>query len=130
MRSVLAPPLSQRSLISIVDDDQAFRDSLRRLLSSFGYAVAAFPSAVEFLASPKLTVTACLVADIHMLSMTGIDLYRHLINNGQPIPTILVTAYPDDRMRDQMLAEGVDAYLYKPLDEGRLIDCLRSVFNR
>jgi FixJ family two-component response regulator len=130
VRSVLEPSLSERSLISIVDDDQAFRDSLRRLLKSFGYAVEAFPSASDFLSSPKRTATACLVADIHMLSMTGIDLYRHLIRQEQPIPTILVTAYPDDRVREQMLAEGVEAYLYKPLDEVSLMDCLRSAFAR
>ncbi|MBB6186644.1 FixJ family two-component response regulator [Rhodanobacter sp. MP7CTX1] len=127
---VLEPPLSERSLISIVDDDQSFRDSMRRLLKSLGYAVAVFPSALEFLASPKISATACLVADIHMLSMSGIDLYRHLIKKGQPIPTILVTAYPDDRVREQLLAEGVDCYLYKPLDESHLIGCLRSAFAR
>ena len=128
--SVVEPPLSERSLISIVDDDQSFRDSLRRLLRSLGYAVAVFPSAIEFLGSPKRSATACLVADIHMLSMTGIELYRHLHEKGQSIPTILVTAYPDDATREQMLAEGVDCYLYKPLDEGHLVGCLRSAFAR
>ena len=64
------------SQISVVDDDQSFRDSMRRLLKSLNYAVAVFPSAAEFLASPQLAATACLVADIHMPAMTGIELYN------------------------------------------------------
>ena len=74
--------LSEQSLISIVDDDQSFRDSMRRLLKSMGYPVAVFPSAAEFLASPKLTATACLVADVQMPVMTGVELYEHLIKIG------------------------------------------------
>ena len=92
--------LSKQSLISIVDDDQSFRDSMRRLLKSLGYAVAVFPSAAEFLASPKLAATACLVADIHMPAITGVELYKHLIETGHAIPTILVTAYPDDSVAE------------------------------
>ena len=122
--------LSEQSLISIVDDDQSFRDSMRRLLRSLGYTVAVFASAAEFLASPKLTATACLIADIHMPAMTGVELYRHLIEAGHAIPTILITAYPDDGVRERMLSLGVACYLRKPLDEPALIECLRSAFAR
>jgi FixJ family two-component response regulator len=122
--------LSERSLISIVDDDHAFGDSMRRLLKSLGYAVAVFPSAAEFLASPKLAVTACLVADVHMPAMTGVELYGYLIETGHPIPTILVTAYPDDSEQKCMLTQGVECYLRKPLEEADLIGCLRSAFAR
>ena len=122
--------LSEQSLISIVDDDQSFRDSMRRLLRSMGYTVAVFASAAEFLASPKLTATACLVADIHMPAMTGVELYRHLIEAGHAIPTILITAYPDVVVRERMLSLGVTCYLHKPLDEPALIKCLRSAFAR
>ena len=118
------------SLISIVDDDQSFRDSMRRLLKSLGYPVAVFPSAAEFLASPKLAATSCLVADIHMPVMTGVELYRYLIETGHAIPTILVTAYPDDSVQERMLALGVECYLRKPFEEAHLIGCLRSVFAR
>jgi FixJ family two-component response regulator len=113
-------------LISIVDDDHAFRDSMRRLLRSLGYPVAVFPSADEFLASPKLAATACLVADVHMPVTTGVELYRHLVAKGHTIPTILVTAYPDDDVRERMLREGVECYLRKPLNESDLIGCLRA----
>jgi FixJ family two-component response regulator len=122
--------LSEQSLISIVDDDQSFRDSMRRLLKSLGYAVAVFPSAAEFLASPKLAATACLVADVHMPAITGVELYRHLIETGHAIPTILVTAYPDDSVQERMLTMGVECYLRKPLEEAHLIGCLRSAFAR
>jgi FixJ family two-component response regulator len=120
--------LSEPSLISVVDDDQSFRDSMRRLLKSLGYTVAAFPSAAAFLASPKLAATGCLVADVQMPEMTGVELYRHLIDAGHAIPTILVTAYPNDAMQDRMLALGVECYLRKPFEEAVLIRCLRSAF--
>jgi FixJ family two-component response regulator len=132
-RSVVAAreaTLSDPSLISIVDDDQAFGDSMRRLLKSLGYPVAVFPSAAEFLASPKFAATACLVADIHMPAMTGVELYRHLIETGHAIPTILVTAYPNDSLREHMLTQGVECYLRKPLEEADLIGCLRCALSR
>lgn len=117
-------------MISIVDDDPSFGDSLRRLLKSLGYAVAVFPSGAQFLASQQLAATACLVADIHMPEMTGVELYRHLIGRGHAIPTILVTAYPDDRVRERMLNLGVECYLGKPLVEAALINCLQSAVAR
>jgi len=122
--------LLEKSQISIVDDDQSFRESMRRLLKSLDYAVAAFPSAAEFLASPNLAATACLVADVHMPAMTGIELYKHLTERGDLIPTILVTAYPDDSVQERMLTLGVECYLRKPLVEAVLIDCLHSAVAR
>ena len=122
--------LSERSLVAIIDDDQSFGDSMRRLLRSLDYSVAVFPSGAQFLASPQLEATACLVADIHMPEMTGVELYEHLIEQGHPIPTILVTAYPDDRVKERMLNRGVECYLRKPLEEAALIDGLRSAVAR
>ena len=113
--------MSERPLISIVDDDQSFGDSMRRLLKALDYSVAVFPSAAQFLASAQLAATACLVADIHMPEMTGVELYNHLVESGQAIPTILVTAHPDERP-----TRGVQCYLRKPLVEAALIDCLRT----
>jgi FixJ family two-component response regulator len=122
--------MPEPSLISIVDDDQSFRDSMRRLLKSHGYSVAVFRSAAEFLASTQLPATACLVTDIHMPGMTGVELYRHLIATGHAIPTILITAHPEEGVRQHMLSLGVGCYLHKPLDEAVLIDCLRRAFAR
>ena len=113
------------SLISIVDDDQPLRESTGRLLRSLDYTVEIFPSAADFLASPHLGETACLIADVHMPGMNGDDLYRYLIDRGHTIPTILVTAYPDDDVRDRALKDGVVCYLHKPIDEDQLLDCIR-----
>jgi len=113
-------------LISIVDDDQPFRESLRKLVALLGYAVEAFPSAASFLASPVVAKTACLVTDVNMPDMTGPELHAHLNNAGCRIPTILVTAYPDEVVRTRALASGVICYLCKPVDDNQLERCLRS----
>lgn len=117
--------MSKRSVIAVVEDDQAFRESLERLLKSMGYAVAAFPSATDFIAYPHRGEIACLIADVHMPVMTGDALYQYLTNAGQAIPTILVTAYPDEAVRARALNDGVICYLLKPLDENELVRCLR-----
>src|SRR6266545_2906174 len=116
-------------LISVVEDDWFFRDSMRSLLKSLGYTVEAFSSATDFLASPHLIETACLIADVHMPAMTGVELYRHLIDKGYAIPTILVTAYPNDVDRAQVLSDGVVCYLRKPVDENHLMCCLRNALS-
>ncbi len=115
-----------RALIAIVDDDQLYRESVRKLVVLMGYTVEAFASAADFLASRFLPVTACLVADVHMPGMTGVELHRHLVDAGDAIPTILVTAYPDEVVRDQALKDGVVCYLSKPVDDDCLERCLRS----
>jgi FixJ family two-component response regulator len=93
---------------------------------SLGHNVEAFSSAENFLASSRLIETTCLVADIHMPAMTGIELYKHLVEAGYTIPTILVTAYPDDIERARVLNDGIICYLRKPVDEQHLIRCLRA----
>jgi FixJ family two-component response regulator len=122
--------LSKQPLIAIVDDDRSFLDSMRRLLKSLGYDVAAFPSAAQFLASPWLGTTHCLVADVQMPLMTGVELYEHLLAMGQAIPTILVTGYPNTQVEERMRTMGIECYLRKPLDEVVLIGCLRSACAR
>ena len=117
--------MSKAPLIAIVEDDEFFRDSMRRLMRSLGYTVEAFPSAADFLASRRLNGTACLIADIHMPGMTGIELYGRLIEAGRDIPTILVTAYPDEATRARALKDGVVCYLLKPFDDNDLMDCVR-----
>jgi FixJ family two-component response regulator len=117
------------SLVSIVEDDQFFRESMRRLMRSLGYNVEAFPSAADFLASPRLVETACLIADVHMPGMTGLELHCRLIDSGYAIPTILMTAYPDDDVRARALNEGVVCYLAKPVDEKHLAPCLRAALH-
>jgi FixJ family two-component response regulator len=120
------PVMPRRKLISIVEDDQPFRESMRKLMTALGYTVEAFPSAADFLASPLLAETACLVSDVQMPEMTGVELHRHLIDAGHAIPTILVTAYPDATAGKRALKDGVVCYLPKPVDDEHLERCLRS----
>jgi FixJ family two-component response regulator len=117
------------SLISIVEDDQFFRESMRRLLRSQGYTVDAFASAADFLASPGLKQTAVLIADVSMPAMSGIELYRHLVDAGHAIPTILVTAYPNDVDRTRALNDGVVCYISKPINDEHLFRCLREALS-
>jgi FixJ family two-component response regulator len=117
--------LSKEPLVSIIDDDELFRESMRRLLRSLGYAIEAFPSAASFLASRRLNETACLITDIHMPAMTGRELYAHLIESGHKIPVIFVTAYPDDGAHSRALKDGIVCYLRKPFDDNDLADCVQ-----
>jgi len=118
--------MSKVSLISIVEDDQFFRESLKRLIKSQGYTVEAFSSAADFLGSPRLIDTACVIADVNMPAMSGIELYRHLANAGYSIPTILVTAFPNDTDRVRALNDGIVCYLRKPINDEHLMRCLRA----
>jgi FixJ family two-component response regulator len=118
--------MTKKQLVSVVEDDRFFRESMRRLMRSLGYTVEAFASAADFLASPRLAETACLIADVQMPAMTGVELYRHLIDAGRTIPTILVTGYPNEVDRVGALNDGVVCYLRKPVDEEALKGCLRA----
>jgi FixJ family two-component response regulator len=118
--------MPKTSLISVVEDDPYFRDSMRRLMNSLGYNVETFSSAANFIASPRLIEAACLIADVHMPAMTGIELSKLLIEAGHTIPTILVTAYPNEGERARALNDGVVCYLRKPVDEEQLKRCLRT----
>lgn len=118
--------MRKRSLVSVVEDDQFFRESMRRLMRSLGHRVEAFASAADFIASPLLAETACLIADVNMPAMTGLELCRHLSDAGRAIPTILVTAYPKDADQIRALTNGVVCYLPKPVNEQQLIQCLHA----
>ena len=118
--------MPQALLVSIVEDDQFFGQSMGRLMRSLGYAVEIFASAADFLASPRLLETNCLITDVQMPVMSGLELHRSLVDAGQAIPTILVTAYPNDTDRARALHDGVVCYLGKPLDEAHLTRCLRA----
>ena len=116
----------KKVLVSVVDDDRFLRESMCRLMRSLGHTVDVFPSAEEFLASPRLAETACLITDIHMPAMSGLELYRRLIETGQTIATILVTAFPNDVDRTRALNDGALCYLRKPVDEEQLTRCVRE----
>ena len=112
-------------MISIVDDDLHARDGLADILESMGFEVRAFASAQEFLEADCIDDTECLITDLHMLGMTGLELQRRLRNQGHRTPVIVVTAYPEERHRRRALEDGATCFLPKPFDEPALTDCLR-----
>jgi FixJ family two-component response regulator len=109
-----------RSLVSVIDDDESVRESLPDLLKEFGFAVRAFCSAEEFLASDCVNQTRCLILDIGLPGMSGPDLQRELKRLGREIPIIFITANADETMRPRLLAEGAVACLLKPFSETAL----------
>ena len=115
-----------KPLISIIDDDESMREAIRGLMRSLGYRVEAVASAQEFLSSRHVRRTSCLIADMQMPGMTGLELYQRLSTSEKPIPTILITAYPDDGVRERALSAGVIGYLSKPFEEDDLLACVRS----
>ena len=113
-------------LISIVDDDEGSREALAVLTRSFGFVAETYSSAGEFLASAHLPLTACLIADVNMPGMTGLQLHRRLMRLGHVIPTVLITAYPDDAARARAIADGVVGYVSKPCSDSTLLGVVLS----
>jgi FixJ family two-component response regulator len=118
--------LRDKVSISIVDDDESFREALANLMSSYGFDTEAFDSGPSFLDSSRLSRTDCLIADVQMPGMTGLDLLDRLAASGRSIPTILITARHDEGLRARALRSGVRCYLRKPFDEDELLRCIRS----
>jgi FixJ family two-component response regulator len=118
--------MSIKPSIAIVDDDESVREATTRLLRSLGFIAKGFSSADEFLESNRAVITSCLIADVQMPEMSGLALYGQLTAAGHPIPTVLITAYPDDAIRARALSAGVAAYLVKPFSEKELLDSIDS----
>jgi FixJ family two-component response regulator len=121
---------SDAQVISLVDDDASLRRSFRNLLTSVGFHVEAFASAEAFLASPHRERTACLVADLRMPGMSGLELLRHLAATGARVPTIVLTAHGDDAARQQSLRAGAVAFLGKPFHSETLIEAIRTALDQ
>ena len=117
-------------VISIIDDDESVREGTMDLFESMGFITVAFPCAADFLSSDHLHDTSCLVADVQMPGMTGFELYDRLLGSGNIIPTILITAYPDDGDRARALQAGVMCYLAKPFNDNDLLACIRLALER
>jgi FixJ family two-component response regulator len=117
-------------IISVVDDDASVRTATARLLRSLGFSAHAFASAQEFLSSPRLLETSCLIADVEMPGMTGVELQEHLIAHGHATPVIFITAFPEDRIRERVIKAGAIDFLSKPFDEPRLLECVERALAR
>ena len=119
-----------KSVIAIVDDDESVREALASLISSLGYEAMPYSSGDEFLRSAARERTACLITDMHMPGMTGSQLHKQLVSSGDRIPTIFMTAFPNEAVRKNAAQAGVDCYLTKPLREDELLACVRSALKR
>jgi FixJ family two-component response regulator len=118
-----------RSLVSVVDDDESVRESLPDLLREFGFAVQAFASAEEFLASDYVDRTRCLILDVAMPGMCGPDLQRELTRRGREIPIVFVTAHGDETIRPRVLEQGAVECLFKPFSETALREALNAALS-
>jgi FixJ family two-component response regulator len=124
MESHQVQSATERPLVSVVDDDESVRESLPDLLREFGFAARAFPSADEFLSSDIVGRTKCLVLDVAMPGMTGLDLQQELRRRGQEIPVIFITAQKDEAIREQAFKQGAVQFLYKPFSDTALLEAL------
>jgi FixJ family two-component response regulator len=115
-----------RLLVAVVDDEASVRKALGRLLSAADFDVETFPSGPEFLISLAANRPDCLVLDLHMPGMTGLDVQRELTRAGDRLPIVIVTAYDGLESRSQCLAAGAAAYLVKPLDDRALLDAIAT----
>ena len=111
-------------LVSVVDDDESVRDSLPDLLRLFGFAAQGFSSAEAFLASDVVDQTSCLLLDIAMAGMSGLDLQQELKRRRLRIPIVFITAQGDETLRPRLLARGAAGCLFKPFSESALLEAL------
>jgi FixJ family two-component response regulator len=116
--------VSQNPLISIIDDDEAVRAATENLVRSLGFTANTFASAEEFLKSSRLRETSCVITDVHMPGMTGVELQAYLLAHDVNVPIIFITAFPEERTRDRVHAAGAIGFLSKPFDGGAMIQCI------
>jgi CheY-like chemotaxis protein len=124
------PVLSTLSVISVIDDDVSVRAATDNLLSSHGYEVRTFASAADFLRSSQTDESSCVVADVQMPGMNGLDLLEHVRIQGNDIPFIFITAFPDESVRARALKIGAICFLAKPFAAPVLIDCIETALHR
>jgi FixJ family two-component response regulator len=122
--------MQQRAFIAVVDDDESVRESLPDLLREFGYEAEAFSSAEDFLASDRLIQTKCLILDIAMPGMSGLDLQEELIRRQKRIPLVFITAHGDEAMRVRLRERGAIECLLKPFSDTALLQALNTAFQR
>ena len=113
-------------MITIVDDDESVRDGIVDLVTAMGFDAQAFARADQFLRSSRVDRTSCLITDIRMPGMSGLDLLDRLAASGREIPTIMITAFPTEAERARARQAGVICYLVKPFDEAQLVACISA----
>jgi len=118
--------ITEHPLLSVVDDDESVRESLPDLLRKLGFAARVFSSAQEFLSSDSVDETKCLILDVAMPGMTGLDLQQELTRRGHKVPIIFITAQKDINIREQAFRQGAAQVLYKPFSAAALLEALKE----
>jgi FixJ family two-component response regulator len=116
-------------LVVVVDDDASIRKAVARLLKAAGFATVAFEDAESFLRSDSRTTAACVVADMRMPGMTGLQMYRELVSEGRRIPTIIISAHLDPEAQTSMREEGISGFLAKPFKREELLNCVHRALD-
>ena len=129
MKSHRGNGATERLLLSVVDDDEMLRESLPDLLREFGFAARAFSSGHEFLLSDYVGETRCLILDVAMPGMSGLDLQKELKLRGQVIPIIFITGQKDEDIRKQAFSQGAVGFLYKPFSDSDLLDAVNAALD-
>ena len=122
--------MSKGPVISIVEDDAAVRAATENLVKALGFDVYTFASAVEFLQSHRMAATVCLISDVQMPNMSGIELQANLADRGFGIPTIFMTAFPDESVKRRAMDAGAVGFLPKPFTASALIQCIRDAISQ
>lgn len=118
--------MSKSPVVSIIDDDALVRDALKDLVRSLGYVPEAFASAEEYLESDYVWTSSCLIADIHMPGMSGVELQDQMIADGNSVPIIFMTAFADEATRMRVLEAGACDFLKKPFDDNSFTLCIEN----
>jgi FixJ family two-component response regulator len=118
------------SIVSIIDDDASVRVAAERIVRSMDLAAYTFASCRDFLASPHLLNTSCIIADVQMPGMSGVELQTTLKARGLDIPMVFITAYPNDKLRNQALDAGAVCFLNKPFDGPLIIECIERALGQ
>ncbi len=129
MKSNHGQSTSKRPLLSVVDDDEMLRESLPELLREFGFAARAFSSAQEFLSSNYVDETRCLILDVAMPEISGLDLQQELKRRGQAIPIIFISGQKEEDIRKQALRQGAVKFLYKPFSDSDLLEAVNAALD-
>jgi FixJ family two-component response regulator len=115
--------------IAVIDDDDSVREAMTHLIDVLGYSADAYISAEAFLDSGRLDATDCVITDVQMPGMSGIELQQRLSAGGHRTPIIFVTAFPDEATRRRVIQDGAVGYLSKPLRQASLLDCLERALD-
>jgi|SRR6476660_4880563 len=116
-------------MISIVDDDQAVREAIQKLVRSMGYDVCTFASAEEFFESSRMHDASCVITDVHMPGLNGIEFQDRLLAKGNRVPIIFITAYPEESLRIRAMKSGAVCFMSKPFSDEALVGCIDRALN-